>query len=136
MRISDWSSDVCSSDLAFEEAIVGLCNFDTDKDRDRAKEAVGIARLRLTTSTAKPNPDIVYVLEHEVDGDGREVIAVYKSHDAAIDDIVKVTENDARKACLQIENRSEEHKSELQSLMRISYAVFCLKHIYPIKRDI
>src|SRR3546814_10465242 len=104
MRISDWSSDVCSSDLdhlaaqrvaadaterddAFEEAIVGLCNFDTDKDRDRAKEAVGIARLRLTTSTAKPNPDIVYVLEHEVDGDGREVIAIYKSHDAAIDDI-------------------------------------------------
>src|SRR3546814_13923434 len=80
MRISDWSSDVCSSDLAFEEAIVGLCNFDTDKDRDRAKEAVGIARLRLTTSTAKPNPDIVYVLEHEVDGDGREVIAIYKSH--------------------------------------------------------
>src|SRR3546814_4447226 len=102
MRISDWSSDVCSSDL-------------------------------LTTSTAKPNPDIVYVLEHEVDGDGREVIAIYKSHDAAIDDILQVTENDARKAGLPFENelrekiRSEEHTSELQSLMRISYAVFCLK---------
>src|SRR3546814_6413055 len=119
MRISDWSSDVCSSDL-------------------------------LTTSTAKPNPDIVYVLEHEVDGDGREVIAIYKSHDAAIDDILQVTENDARKAGLPFENelrekirshitrfgkfeglkgrsyqeaalRSVENKSELQSLMRISY---------------
>src|SRR3546814_1492297 len=108
MRISDWSSDVCSSDLAFEEAIVGLCNFDTDKDRDRAKEAVGIARLRLTTSTAKPNPDIVYVLEHEVDGDGREVIAIYKSHDAAIDEILQVTENDARKAGLPFENELSE----------------------------
>src|SRR3546814_2685359 len=30
--------------------------------------------------------------------------------------------------CLRIEGRSEEHTSELQSLMRISYAVFCLKH--------
>src|SRR3546814_2610428 len=34
-----------------------------------------------------------------------------------------------------VERRSEEHTSELQSLMRISYAVFCLKKksIYPIK---
>src|SRR3546814_3594999 len=32
-----------------------------------------------------------------------------------------------RHATLQIEQRSEEHTSELQSLMRISYAVFCLK---------
>src|SRR3546814_5293122 len=31
------------------------------------------------------------------------------------------------KSCLQNEQRSEEHTSELQSLMRISYAVFCLK---------
>src|SRR3546814_11260795 len=59
------AADATEREDAFEEAIVGLCNFDTDKDRDRAKEAVGIARLRLTTSTAKPNPDIVYVLEHE-----------------------------------------------------------------------
>lgn len=102
------AADATERDDAFEEAIVGLCNFDTDKDRDRAKEAVGIARLRLTTSTAKPNPDIVYVLEHEVDGDGREVIAIYKSHDAAIDDILQVTENDARKAGLPFENELRE----------------------------
>src|SRR3546814_5406549 len=82
------AADATERDDAFEEAIVGLCNFDTDKDRDRAKEAVGIARLRLTTSTANPNPDIVYVLDHEADGDEREVIAIYKSQDAAIDDIL------------------------------------------------
>src|SRR3546814_4663949 len=102
------AEEATERDDAFEEAIVGLCNLDTDKDRDRAKEAVGIARLRLTTSTAKPNPDIVYVLEHEVDGDGREVIAIYKSHDAAIDDILQVTENDARKAGLPFENELRE----------------------------
>src|SRR3546814_4661314 len=32
-----------------------------------------------------------------------------------------------RRACLRFRTRSEEHTSELQSLMRISYAVFCLK---------
>src|SRR3546814_5729713 len=51
---------------------------------------------------------IVYVLEHEVDGDGREVIAIYTSHDAAIDDILQVTENDARKAGLPFENELRE----------------------------
>src|SRR3546814_4982875 len=66
------AADATERDDAFEEAIVGLCNFDTDKDRDRAKEAVGIARLRLTTSRSEP--------------------------------------------------RSEEHTSELQSLMSTSYA--------------
>src|SRR3546814_6302036 len=38
-------------------------------------------------------------------------------------------------AGVQGENRSEEHTSELQSLMRISYAVFCLKKKYITKRN-
>src|SRR3546814_3495659 len=37
------------------------------------------------------------------------------------------TVNDALEECLEADFRSEEHTSELQSLMRISYAVFCLK---------
>src|SRR3546814_11096310 len=37
---------------------------------------------------------------------------------------------------LEIEGRSEEHTSELQSLMRISYAVFCLKKKKTYKKDI
>src|SRR3546814_5766996 len=36
-------------------------------------------------------------------------------------------DHDARIAHVGVESRSEEHTSELQSLMRISYAVFCLK---------
>src|SRR3546814_6313445 len=42
--------------------------------------------------------------------------------------IVEVTPGGApRRVTLKVEDRSEEHTSELQSLMRISYAVFCLK---------
>src|SRR3546814_14902592 len=41
------AADATERDDAFEEAIVGLCNLQTDKDSDRATEAVGIARLRL-----------------------------------------------------------------------------------------
>ena len=95
-------------DDAYEEAIVGLYSFDTEKDRERAKEAVGVARLRLTTSPTKPSPDIVYVVEHEADGDGREVIAIYESRIAAVDDILQITENDARKAGLPFENELRE----------------------------
>src|SRR3546814_9767429 len=38
-----------------------------------------------------------------------------------------IGEGFARCGCLELRQRSEEHTSELQSLMRISYAVFCLK---------
>src|SRR3546814_8324989 len=83
MRISDWSSDVCSSDLI-----------------DRAI-AEWVERLRW------------------VRGDRRatQLEAVYDA------------ESVARLALQAIaaRQRSEEHTSELQSLMRISYAVFCLK---------
>src|SRR3546814_6531489 len=54
-----------------------------------------------------------------------EVFAVLKSlKDAGV--TLLVVEQNARVA-LQLADRSEEHTSELQSLMRISYAVFCLK---------
>src|SRR3546814_2453338 len=40
---------------------------------------------------------------------------------------ISVADASARARCLVADRRSEEHTSELQSLMRISYAVFCLK---------
>src|SRR3546814_7706230 len=55
--------------------------------------------------------EIVEILRRPVDDDARRVLG-----DAFIADDAKI-----------IELRSEEHTSELQSLMRISYAVFCLK---------
>src|SRR3546814_2532656 len=51
--------------------------------------------------------------------------------DAALETITRIGNNAGRAACLRradgVEIRSEEHTSELQSLMRTSYAVFCLK---------
>src|SRR3546814_4128685 len=108
MRISDWSSDVCSSDLKI-----------TDLEQDRrhhrglqdgeAGESVGVAQqLGLAAD-----------LLHQVVGE-----LLGQIHGLALGQIDEYIPNVAG---LVGEVRSEEHTSELQSLMRISYAVFCLK---------
>src|SRR3546814_6126372 len=100
MRISDWSSDVCSSDLVETVAPerrheLGQRNADVDLEAGRR-----LLERRLA------------IVVDEVER--IEVAAI----DAAADRDIMVA---------QIGFRSEEHTSELQSLMRISYAVFCLK---------
>src|SRR3546814_1877642 len=97
MRISDWSSDVCSSDLAF-----------TTSHRMLGQPPC-VLRDRCVTYLKCHN----FVLLHQdCLSDSREYTFVaHPSHDISHGII----------------GRSEEHTSELQSLMRISYAVFCLK---------
>src|SRR3546814_10198503 len=103
MRISDWSSDVCSSDL----------------DRQR----VGAGYLR--RSCRRQRADRHFVAEAE-DRRGRAIERQQDVRRAAARFHRKVTAFDDQPAD-QAVIRSEEHTSELQSLMRISYAVFCLK---------
>src|SRR3546814_1178304 len=92
MRISDWSSDVCSSDLAAA-----------------ALETVGL--IAEAVQILENHPLIGRSAEQEL----RELaISRGKSGYVAL-------------YSDELEQRSEEHTSELQSLMRISYAVFCLK---------
>src|SRR3546814_1498152 len=93
MRISDWSSDVCSSDLRKAERRRGGLAF---KGGDRS-DASPYLRFRA----------------HQVDARGQS--------DA------QPVGDQPRDFGLRPGIRSEEHTSELQSLMRISYAVFCLK---------
>src|SRR3546814_8508384 len=89
MRISDWSSDVCSSD-----------------HRDRLRRR----------------------------GEGKNIVLILQENDRLARDIARRLKELgfidrrllARLVGIAI-GRSEEHTSELQSLMRISYAVFCLK---------
>src|SRR3546814_8939676 len=106
MRISDWSSDVCSSDLRplFHVAVAGA---EIAQDRADLGEVggglFGRAQVRL---------------RHDL----------HQRHAGP----VQVDERHARMLVVQalsrvLLQRSEEHTSELQSLMRISYAVFCLK---------
>src|SRR3546814_2705912 len=110
MRISDWSSDVCSSDLvqsARQRRIIKLWIMRQTDYRGAAVRAPTIKRF--------VGPILVYRLIKS--GSRRE-------HAARIDNGCLI----ARKARHRDEQlRSEEHTSELQSLMRISYAVFCLK---------
>src|SRR3546814_7506824 len=108
MRISDWSSDVCSSDLQFGDS-GGLARpVDPDYQDDlRARKGVDVERFG---DRAQDGSDLV--------GDD-----LAQFLDAARHGIAPRGE--------ALADRSEEHTSELQSLMRTSYAVFCLKKKRP-----
>src|SRR3546814_4469106 len=109
MRISDWSSDVCSSDLLaqpFLHQFRILADRFADRQEDDTRFGEFLAEGRRNR----------HAVEHCVHG-----------HLARALDACKNLLFLQRNAELLIGSRSEEHTSELQSLMRISYAVFCLK---------
>src|SRR3546814_9035709 len=99
MRISDWSSDVCSSDLpvGLEEDLAKLGDAEVGK---LARMAPALRKLG------------------KVD---QRLFDAFENIGRALARIV------LRDIAAGVVERSEEHTSELQSLMRISYAVFCLK---------
>src|SRR3546814_4723295 len=140
MRISDWSSDVCSSDL---------------RKRSKDGKEVAIDPMRqikqLTTvdfslsyvsKSVVPDPEYAYAIRYDESAWSSDKLTVdvssmglldkvhFKAEDTTDKIVLKVGElaTEAAKAFVSFgEVRSAEHKSELQSLMRISYAVFCLK---------
>src|SRR3546814_7544294 len=116
MRISDWSSDVCSSDLS------ALVRWDGARcDRDRIAACVGEAGYRLIErhdlgETAARLAAATRMLAY------RLAIAVFFGMFAMGAAWLLYAAPDLDRASA----RSEEHTSELQSLMRIPYAVSCL----------
>src|SRR3546814_4221612 len=119
MRMSDWSSDVCSSDL-LEAALGSAVVLDDDGvlgDVDQtARQVAGVGGLQRGIGQALAGAvGGVEVLQH-----GEAFLEV--RDDRRLDDLARRLGHQAAHA-----GRSEEHTSELQSLMRISYAVFCLK---------
>src|SRR3546814_3637344 len=129
MRISDWSSDVCSSDLLGVEFLVvhqALVAF------ERAGDAVAAGPF---AAVAVGGAHIAVDVEAPVDGRAIGAGAVQRVHVPDCDVAgIEVQGHRARwvdtevRQVLAVERlRSEEHTSELQSLMRISYAVFCLQ---------
>src|SRR3546814_3736067 len=109
MRISDSSSDVCSSDLVDEKQKSVVLTEDGTETIERALEAAGL--LEGANLYDYENTQVVHHLNQALKAN-----VIFKRD---IDYIVKSDK--------VIIIRSEEHTSELQSLMRISYAVFCLK---------
>src|SRR3546814_3954666 len=108
MRISDWSSDVCSSDLAAVEDLAQAIL----EDLQHQRVVVEIAGLD-ETDLGMGGGDAVGVVVDALDQDAGEQ-EIGKHDDAAVAELGDML-------------RSEEHTSELQSLMRTSYAVFCSK---------
>src|SRR3546814_1048362 len=98
MRISDWSSDVCSSDL-----LPGMLG------------PLFPGRLVVGEGT---EPLLVAA-------DGLDEVSVLIL--AANHKVLNHQSHASQPGKASVTSRSEEHTSELQSLMRISYAVFCLK---------
>src|SRR3546814_10017540 len=118
MRISDWSSDVCSSDLGqlhgeFAPRQVPLPLVQGD---DRPAHGGQHLPIRHRTPVDRP-PGLRLVAALEIG-------TVAEAADLAV---VGAEAPAAGTQPADILQRSEEHTSELQSLMRISYAVFCLK---------
>src|SRR3546814_1826690 len=115
MRISYWSSDVCSSDLPRRDRLL-----DPRKGVVRSRGEILDCRDACQTEALSCPPRLFQGLgkialgipsgQPSIDLADREGHARIGSNERADDD-----------------ERSEEHTSELQSLMRISYAVFCLK---------
>src|SRR3546814_2959015 len=143
MRISDWSSDVCSSDLLFTTLFDGgqahLELVDSDDPLEAGLEIMAQPPgKRLGTLTLLSGGEQALTAVALIFGlflTNPAPICVLDEVDAPLDDanierfcdlLDRMTrETDTR--YLIVTHRSEEHTSELQSLMRISYAVFCLK---------
>src|SRR3546814_10643760 len=118
MRISDWSSDVCSSDLRF---------LLLDRHRfSRQRRLIDEQPACLQQSQVGRNT--VASLQHD-DVAGYKIGDCDRSPGAVAQHCRMRGDHVADRAerALGFAFRSEEHTSELQSLMRISYAVFCLK---------
>src|SRR3546814_4971347 len=111
MRISDWSSDVCSSDLhhryTFDAGDLGRNGVHQQRTRVSRPPARHIQSRRINCPPPRAQPDASRI----------RAIAILRLLLFMI----------SRNAFGREFQRSEQHTSELQSLMRISYAVFCLK---------
>src|SRR3546814_1520973 len=109
IRISDWSSDVCSSDLplltrkltSYSLGLYGSRQYLEESGWTSGRESLAAHRIIGYIPDQIYAPELDYLAELQPGLDAN-----------------------LRSSSI---NRSEEHTSELQSLMRISYAVFCLK---------
>src|SRR3546814_1677564 len=114
MRISDWSSDVCSSDLRSGGSDIGTAGLP-----------------ELATWHTSPQMIIMTGTNQREDGGRNDQLRLFLLGLGIflilMAPVVGILPGPGGMLVLAAGLRSEEHTSELQSLMRISYAVFCLK---------
>src|SRR3546814_3245834 len=115
MRISDWSSDVCSSDLKTGTPIIEIVGLSKRYGAVTAVDAVDLT-IRRGEFFALLGPS----------GCGKTtLLRMLAGLELPTEGTIRIDGQDM--SAVPANRRSEEHTSELQSLMRISYAVFCLK---------
>src|SRR3546814_1467390 len=139
MRISDWSSDVCSSDLqctkcgydgcrpyaraiALDNAAINRCPPGGQQGIQALAQLLQRPELPLDTSCGEHRPLQVAVID-----EAHCIGCTLCIQACPVDAIVGANKLMHTVLTEDCTGRSEEHTSELQSLMRISYAVFCLK---------
>src|SRR3546814_2159494 len=129
MRISDWSSDVCSSDLLRDIA----AQFVTAAGLEHRQAALGgfgglVEIIHHGGELAEAGHRITLFLGALGEAENQQG-ALLDARDQLIGFLVMgVIVSDHGRRSFVPSRRSEEHTSELQSLMRISYAVCCLKN--------
>src|SRR3546814_10108007 len=131
MRISDWSSDVCSSDLPSRCAVQSIA-LPPSRNRPPARSV----RYR-RRSLPPPFPAAsVRAAPHCRSAAARPLSGVRRSSDIPPAPRPRAVPPARHSVPTRnVRRRSEEHTSELQSLMRISYAVFCLKKKQQVDKD-
>src|SRR3546814_3660665 len=108
MRISDWSSDVCSSDLREQPERP----FPTHHDEDQPRSSAAAEAARVGARSGDP---------------ARGIRGRPQGLEQQLEEARPHPQGDSFRVLFPGRLRSEEHTSDLQSLLRISYAVFCLK---------
>src|SRR3546814_10356888 len=104
MRISDWSSDVCSSDLSYIAILFGIT------------AGNDLALLKTQNGNRHVAAIVLKQASHS---------HFFRDHASTHDQFSQQRPHST--GAYPLKKRSEEHTSELQSLMRISYAAFCLQ---------
>src|SRR3546814_1400860 len=117
MRISDWSSDVCSSDLLSEQLFQAAPGYVSSGKRP--DELTSLLHPRTIDAITK-TPDAELRFDYPAYAHQLRTWELLRNADPQ--SVLVSSGTGSGKT-----ERSEEHTSELQSLMRISYAVFCLK---------
>src|SRR3546814_3988674 len=125
MRISDWSSDVCSSDLGYSDWLrqgpSRIPQGQTSREQTATTQAEvapkPAAEAAAAAAPAKDKRKLGFKQARELE----QLPARIEALEMRIAELTAAMNDPA------FYQRSEEHTSELQSLMRISYADFCLK---------
>src|SRR3546814_9483298 len=149
MRISDWSSDVCSSDLSKSKdgdskELRGVAKIEHDRNEILLRKYAAYARTVMNSEKigisadtqsrrafdrvieALSDSSLDHLRSSTWDG-ASDLLGYYNRLCGTVQEAMTGGDGEVVSAGPGSDERSEEHTSELQSLMRISSAVFCMK---------